>query len=345
MKLTIANDALFKKVGEAESYRLIKEAGFDGVDLQCIDKKESDILLNHHREEAEKTRQMIEDSGLICNLAHAPFRKLFYGMSFDCSEPIYKELVNSIEYAAIAGAKLVAIHGILTPLSAKSAQSMEYNYKFFRSLAPYARDFGIKLAIENVAEALPYPYQMGQMLAMLDDPCFAALLDTGHARLCYVAPQNFIRDLPKGSIQALHVQDMRGIEKMDDHILPGMGKLKWDEILKALAEVGYDGDFNMEVHGFLKCFEPEALPSALKLAEQVAKLLAEQGYTVSNIDATVIAQRPKLASYIPTMRDKLADVFHIPADRVNVKATTEEKMGFTGRGEGIAAHAVCLIVK
>lgn len=84
---------------------------------------------------------------------------------------------------------------------------------------------------------------------------------------------------------------------------------------------------------------------SLKLAEQVAKLLAEQGYTVSNIDATVIAQRPKLASYIPTMRDKLADVFHIPSDRVNVKATTEEKMGFTGRGEGIAAHAVCLIVK
>ena len=84
---------------------------------------------------------------------------------------------------------------------------------------------------------------------------------------------------------------------------------------------------------------------SLKLAEQVASLLTQQGYTVSNIDASVIAQRPKLASYIPTMRDKLADVFHIPADRVNVKATTEEKMGFTGRGEGIAAHAVCLIVK
>ena len=271
MNLTIANDAIYKKVGEAESYRLIKEAGFDGVDLQCIDKIDSDILLNHHREAAKKTRQMIMESGLICNLAHAPFRKLFYGMRFDLTEPVYKELVNSIEYAAIAGAKLVAIHGILTPLSSKSAQSMAYNYEFFRSLAPYAKDFGIKLAIENVAEALPYPYQMGQMLEKLNDPCFAALLDTGHARLCYVAPQHFIRDLPKGTIQALHIQDSRGIEKMDDHILPGMGKLKWDEILKALAEVEYDGDFNMEVHGFLKCFEAEALPAALKLTEQVGR--------------------------------------------------------------------------
>ncbi len=271
MNLTIANDAIYKKVGEAESYRLIKEAGFDGVDLQCIDKVDSDILLNHHREAAKKTRQMIMESGLICNLAHAPFRKLFYGMRFDFTEPVYKELVNSIEYAAIAGAKLVAIHGILTPLSSKSTQSMAYNYEFFRSLAPYAKGFGIKLAIENVGEALPYPYQMGQMLKELNDPCFAALLDTGHARLCFIAPQHFIRDLPKGTIQALHIQDTRAIEKQDDHILPGMGKLNWDEILKALAEVEYDGDFNMEVHGFLKCFEPEALPAALKLTEQVGR--------------------------------------------------------------------------
>ena len=271
MNLTIANDAIYKKVGEMESYRLIKEAGFDGVDLQCIAHKDSDLLLNHHREEAKKTRKMIRESGLLCNLAHAPFRKLFYGMRFDLTEPVYKELVNSIEYAAIAGAKLVAIHGILTPLSSKSTQSMEYNYEFFRSLAPYAKDFGIKLAIENVGEALPYPYQMGQMLKELNDPCFAALLDTGHARLCFIAPQHFIRDLPKGTIQALHIQDTRAIEKQDDHILPGMGKLNWDEILKALAEVEYDGDFNLEVHGFPKCFEPEALPAALKLTEQVGR--------------------------------------------------------------------------
>lgn len=276
MNLTIANDAVYNKVGEAESYRLIKEAGFDGVDLQCIDKKGMEILLNRHVEEAKQTRQMIEDSGLICNLAHAPFRDLFYGMAFDFSEPVYHKLVNAIEYAAIAGAKLIAIHGILVPLSSKSRQSMEYNYKFFKSLAPYAKDFGIKLAIENVGEAMPFPYQMSEMLNMLDDPTFACLLDTGHARLCYVAPQHFIRDMPRGTIQALHIQDNRAIEKQDDHLLPGMGKLKWDEILKALAEVGYDGDFNMEVHGFHKFFEAKDLPAALKLAEGVGRSCIEK---------------------------------------------------------------------
>jgi len=105
---------------------------------------------------------------------------------------------------------------------------------------------------------------------------FAALLDTGHSRLCYVAPQHFIRDMPKGSIQALHIQDMRGIEGQDDHLLPGMGKLKWDEILKALAEVDYDGDFNMEVHGFHKCFEVADLPVAVKLAESVGRRCIEK---------------------------------------------------------------------
>ena len=58
---------------------------------------------------------------------------------------------------------------------------------------------------------------------------------------------------------------------------------------------------------------------------------------------TIVAQKPRLADYLPAMREKIAAVLKITADRVNVKATTEEKMGFTGRGEGIAAHAVCLL--
>lgn len=84
---------------------------------------------------------------------------------------------------------------------------------------------------------------------------------------------------------------------------------------------------------------------SLKLAERVAVLLRENGFTVSNIDATVVAQSPKLAPYLPQMKENLATVFSIPAQRVNVKATTEEHLGFTGSGEGIAAHAVCLISK
>jgi 2-C-methyl-D-erythritol 2,4-cyclodiphosphate synthase len=71
----------------------------------------------------------------------------------------------------------------------------------------------------------------------------------------------------------------------------------------------------------------------------------EKGWQVNNVDVTIIAQRPKLASYIPAMRTRVAQVLKIDEDCVNVKATTTEKLGFTGRGEGIAAEAVASLVK
>lgn len=82
---------------------------------------------------------------------------------------------------------------------------------------------------------------------------------------------------------------------------------------------------------------------SLELAKKVAALLKEHGWCVVNIDSTVLAQRPKLAPHIPAMRENIASALGISADAVSVKATTEEGLGFTGSGEGIAAHAVCLI--
>ena len=82
---------------------------------------------------------------------------------------------------------------------------------------------------------------------------------------------------------------------------------------------------------------------SLKLLHQVGIRLRSAGYSISNIDATVIAQAPKLAPHIPLMRSNIARVLGIDVSAVSVKATTEEHLGFTGDGSGIAAHAVCLI--
>lgn len=82
---------------------------------------------------------------------------------------------------------------------------------------------------------------------------------------------------------------------------------------------------------------------SLKLAQEVAILLRQHRYEIGNIDATILVQRPKLAPYIPQMRANLAAALGVPVDAVSVKATTEEKLGFTGEERGIAAHAVCLI--
>jgi 2-C-methyl-D-erythritol 2,4-cyclodiphosphate synthase len=82
---------------------------------------------------------------------------------------------------------------------------------------------------------------------------------------------------------------------------------------------------------------------SLVLTRRVAEVMVERGYRLGNIDATVIAQAPKMAPHIPLMRQKIAAAFGVEVDRVSVKATTEEKLGFTGSGEGIASHAVCLL--
>ncbi len=84
---------------------------------------------------------------------------------------------------------------------------------------------------------------------------------------------------------------------------------------------------------------------SMKLLEEVVHLITEKGYEVGNVDATVIAQRPKLASYIPQMKENISKVLNVNPDQVNVKATTEEKLGFTGEGLGISANAVCLLVE
>ena len=85
--------------------------------------------------------------------------------------------------------------------------------------------------------------------------------------------------------------------------------------------------------------------SSVTLLERVWKLLKEEGYSIGNVDITAICERPKLKPYTEDMRKVLAETLETTVDRVSVKATTTEKMGFTGRGEGIAAEAVCLIIK
>ncbi len=103
----------------------------------------------------------------------------------------------------------------------------------------------------------------------------------------------------------------------------------------ALGDIGrHFPDSDEQYHGI----------SSLELLERVKILLQEEHYLVGNIDATIIAQRPKLAEYLPTMAENIASVLGIEKNQVNIKATTEEGLGFTGAGEGIAAQAVALLI-
>ena len=115
-----------------------------------------------------------------------------------------------------------------------------------------------------------------------------------------------------------------------------------------LAHAVADALLGAAALGDIGCLFPDTDPQyknadSLVLLSEVAKVVRKAGYTLSNVDATVLAQAPKLKPHIPQMRERLANAMDIPVDAVSVKATTEEGLGFTGNGEGIAAHAVCLI--
>lgn len=85
--------------------------------------------------------------------------------------------------------------------------------------------------------------------------------------------------------------------------------------------------------------------SSIRLLEHVGKLMDGEGYVIENIDATIIAQRPKMRPYIDQMRENMANALGIETDQINVKATTEEGLGFTGAGEGISSQAICAVEK
>lgn len=85
--------------------------------------------------------------------------------------------------------------------------------------------------------------------------------------------------------------------------------------------------------------------SSIRLLEYVGKLMDGEGYVIENIDATIIAQRPKMRPYIDQMRENMANALGIEKDQINVKATTEEGLGFTGSGEGISSQAICAVEK
>ncbi|GAW32258.1 MAG: 2-C-methyl-D-erythritol 2,4-cyclodiphosphate synthase [Bacillota bacterium] len=82
-----------------------------------------------------------------------------------------------------------------------------------------------------------------------------------------------------------------------------------------------------------------------RLLARVREIVEERGYQVNNVDGTIVAQKPKMAPYIPAMREKVATILGIEAEQVNIKATTTEGLGFTGTGEGIAAYAVVTVAK
>lgn len=131
-----------------------------------------------------------------------------------------------------------------------------------------------------------------------------------------------------------------------EHTLGLLGHSDADVLLHAVSDALLGAAAFGDIGGMFPDTDPAFKDAdSLELLKAVVKRINEAGFTVGNIDATVIAQRPKLKPYIEKMRENIALACGVELSRINVKATTEEKLGFSGREEGIAAHAVCIITE
>lgn len=125
-----------------------------------------------------------------------------------------------------------------------------------------------------------------------------------------------------------------------------LGHSDADVLLHAVSDSLLGAAAMGDIGGMFPDNDPQFLGAdSLVLLRSVFQRLRDNGYKVVNVDATVIAQKPKMKAYIPEMRMNIAAALSTDIDNISVKATTEEKLGFTGRGEGISAHSVCLIEK
>lgn len=125
-----------------------------------------------------------------------------------------------------------------------------------------------------------------------------------------------------------------------------LGHSDADVLLHAVSDSLLGAAAMGDIGGMFPDNDPQFLDAdSLVLLRRVFERLRESGYKVINVDATIIAQRPKMKPYIPEMRMNIAAALSTSIDNISVKATTEEEMGFTGKGEGISAHCVCLIDK
>ena len=278
MKLSVEAYAVTRKLGDAEAFRAIKNAGFDAVDYSYYWENETDTVLGDgYSEYALYLRSLLDKTGLSCNQAHAPF-SFKYGEKTNPSEPSYLRLVRSIESASVLGAKSIVVHSINVP---ENENFTEYNLEFYKGLLPLCEKYGIRLAVENLFRIdlkrkhpigkLGTPAELNGMIEMLDSEYAVACVDVGHASLTGYEPERFLAQVTPEKLCALHIQDTDYIS--DLHTVPYNGALNWNAVMSTLKSIGYKGELTMEIFNFLGKFPPELIPAALGFANAVGRHL------------------------------------------------------------------------
>lgn len=284
MLLVKETDCVAKAFGDKAAVKMFKDAGFDALDYSMFSMKEPDALLcgDGYRAYIEDLRAYADSLDIPFVQGHAPFP------SYDYKDPgynehIFKALVRSIEISAMLGITHLVIHPVQR-FNPETDDRKEINMAFYRKLLPYAKEYNVKICLENmwgrdkkrgciIPDTISWAKDFADYIDTLDSPYFAACLDLGHCGLIGEDADAAIRVLGHDRLFALHVHDNDHL--CDTHTLPYCGKMKWDAICRALHDIRYSGPFTYEADGFLFPLPKEEplLLAAAKMMEAVGRHL------------------------------------------------------------------------
>ena len=263
--------------GVDATYKLIKEAGFDAVSPVWT---WDDQLL--------KTVTAARDRCLYVQSVHAPFPSTQPDLPrfAEYNSIIVEKLQHALRFAARLGCKCAVVHPLKEfPYNGREQYWKDANMDFYRSLAPAAKEAGIKIALENMFDTDPLrkcytpaacgdPRVFADYLDTLADDCFTACLDLGHCALCGYSAADCIRILGGDRLTALHVHDN---DCRDDHHLPPFtGKQDWYAVTDALREIGYKGEITLEADRIFINTPEEMFPSTLRYLHDTARWVADR---------------------------------------------------------------------
>ena len=280
---------LSERFGVEKSVEMIADAGFPAVDISMM-KLPDPPFCEDWRDLAKRLNKFAEKRGITYIQAHAPVGKWDHYI-----ENVIPMLPDVIEFAGLVGIPNLVVHPIMRGYYYDDKDKMfAENIEFYKSIAPIAKKHGVKIALENmwqrhrvsnhIGDCLGAdPHELVRLHDTLDDPeAFTICLDIGHVAICAREPEDAIRVIGGERLGCIHAHDVDYVS--DLHIQPGLGKIRWDRVCKALAEVDYKGPFTLEAGRTYQNLDDEVIPSVLKfmadqtrhLANKVEKYKAEK---------------------------------------------------------------------
>lgn len=274
---------LSKKYGLEKAVDMLIQSKYPAIDVTFYDFNAITCGYDSYKDLARAVKTGADSAGVKFIQAHAPFG----GGYENYTQKIIPDFPRIFDFCSILGISDIVVHPLQCGRYYGNEEKLFHmNMEFYTSLIPIAKNNGVRIAIENMWQRHPVTKRI------CDDVCappeelaryydelagsgvFTVCLDIGHVALCGREPEDAIRILDSERLGCIHAHD---VDYVDDlHTLPGVGKINWANVCKALADINYSGSFNLEADEFFRGFFPEQYQSASDFMAQTAKFFAEK---------------------------------------------------------------------